>query len=253
MISVVIPMYNSKQYIEKTLDSVVSQTYRDIEIIVVDDQSSDGSQEIVQKYCKTYKNITLIKLEKNQGIYNARNVGVANASGNYIAFVDSDDIWLPHKLSTQIEFMQREGKLFSYTAYDFINAEGNNLNKQICVPLSANYKRLLRNNVIGTSTVVISRDLLLRHPMPPIKCEDYACWLEILKTGIIAYGVDTVLCHYRKLKNSDSSAKIRSSKRVWEILRNREKLALPFALYCMLFYIVKGITKHYLPIKKVRI
>jgi len=246
-------LYNSQKYIHNTLDSVIAQTYQDTEIIVVDDKSKDDSVSIIKEYIKKHANISLIQLNKNKGVHNARNVGVQHATGEFIAFVDSDDLWLPEKLSMQLEFMKNSGAVFSYTGYDFIDSKGCSLNKQIRVPERASYARLLRNNVITTSTVIVSRDVILQHPMPTVQYEDYACWLGILKTGIMAYGIDTVLCHYRIMQGSYSSSKTKAAKWVWNILRYREKLSLPFTVYCMMFYTIKGFLKHFVQFKTFKV
>ena len=129
LVSVVIPSYNSGKFISETLKSVSSQTYEEIEIIVVDDCSTDNTIEIIKKH--NDPRLVLIQLEKNKGVANARNVGIANSKGTYIAFVDSDDVWIKDKLKKQIKIMEQYHALLSYTAYEIIDETNKNI-KQKC-------------------------------------------------------------------------------------------------------------------------
>ncbi len=190
LVSVVIPSFNSEQYIRQTIASVQNQTFGDWELIVVDDCSTDTSPAIVAEHARQDERIRLIRLEHNAGRPAVpRNVGVQSARGAYVAFLDADDLWHPQKLATQIGFMRERGVRFTSTGtYSFRNeteiasslalpAEGPNAIAEI------DHRRLLQKNVIPTSSVVAERVLLANHPFiedPRYKAiEDYHCWLTI--------------------------------------------------------------------------
>ena len=189
MISIVTPSYNSSKFISETIESAISQTYQSWEMIIVDDCSTDGSQEIIKEYCKNDSRIKLFALEDNSGAAVARNRAINEANGEYIAFLDSDDLWTHDKLEKQLAFMQKNNYAFTYTFYKKIDEKGMSLNKNVTPPISIDYNGLLKNNVIGCLTVMYSVDVLGKIYMPLIrKRQDYATWLKILKTGIIGTG-----------------------------------------------------------------
>ena len=221
MISVIIPTYNSAEYIAETLESVCAQTYRNIEILVIDDCSSDDTSEIVEKYATKDLRIRLIKLNENKGAANARNIGAKSAVGEWIAFLDSDDLWVPNKLEKQIYKINELVKLnenrivsFVFTGSSFVDRYGKKLTSILHVPMQVDYERLLKQNVISCSSVLIKRSLLLRYPMPCINDihEDFATWLQILKKeNIVAYGIDEPLLIYRITRSSRSGDKRKSA------------------------------------------
>lgn len=240
-VSIITPAYNCEQFISKTIESVLSQTYPHWEMIVVNDCSSDTTGQIAQKYASYDKRIKYIKLEYNSGAAVARNVAMSMAKGQYIAFLDSDDLWLPDKLSTQIKFMQDNNYKFSCTDYEQIDESGNPLGKIIKCREKADYNRVLLDCPIGNSTVMYDVSQLGKFEIPDIrKRNDDALWLKMLKKEKYIYGLSQVLTQYRIRKDSISANKLKLVKYHWTLYRKIEKLNIIRSL----FYIIHwGIIK----------
>ena len=182
LVSIVTPTYNCGKFITETIESVIGQTYKNWEMIIVDDCSKDNTQEIVKKYLKNDKRIKYIKFEKNQGAAIARNTAIREAKGRYIAFLDSDDLWSKDKLEKQINFMKKNSYSFTCTAYEQIDENNNLLNKIIRPKIKADYNRILLDCPVGNSTVMYNVDELGKFEVPNIrKRNDDALWLQILK------------------------------------------------------------------------
>lgn len=244
LISVIIPVYNAENYIKYTIDSALNQTYKNIEVIVVDDCSSDKSIAIIEEsHCSKIK---IIKSKLNLGVANARNLGIKNSSGELIAFLDSDDIWEPYKLEKQYEALIKENASFCYTGYCMIDTNNQLLKEKINVPTSTSYNSLLKSNVIACSTVLVKRSLLQNLFFSNEKHEDYILWLSIAKNNKEKMiGINSVQMRYRKHSNSISANKIKSAKWMWNIYRKVENLSLFKSIYYFIFYAVNGIKKHY--------
>lgn len=239
-ISVIIPIHNSSKHIEECLQSVINQTYKDIEIIVVDDASIDNSLELV-KNIKDNR-IKIIELKENVGAANARNKGIENATGHYICFLDSDDYWVLDKLEKQVKFMEENNYVFVYSSYDYFKR---GKRKKAKVPKSLDYNQLLKNHAIFTSTVMLNMKYLNKEDiyMPDIKRgQDMATWWKILKTGITAYGITDTLSMYRVGEKSLSSNKIKAVKRTWNLFKY-ENLSLIKRLYCFACYVLNAIKR----------
>jgi len=244
LISIITPLYNAEKYIKDTIESVINQSYKNWEMIIVNDCSKDRSQLIVEKYMELDKRIKLVSLESNRGVAFARNTGIKAASGEYLAFLDSDDLWKPNKLSTQLDFMKQNNYYFTFTGYEMINNEGVKLNKIIKVPSKLNYKRLLYGNSIGCLTVMLNKSKIGDIEMPAIRHEDYATWLNIVKSGITAYGLNENLALYRKANSSVSSNKFKSAIWTWDIYRKYQKLSSLNSLKCFIMYVYINMLKH---------
>ena len=244
LVSIITPMYNSGEFIKYTIDSVINQTYKDWEMIIVDDCSTDISPEIVKSYLENESRIKYIRTDKNRGVSNARNTALKNANGQYIAFLDSDDIWDKEKLEKQINFMKEKDCVISFTSYELIDEENKKLNKVVRVVESIDYKTLLKGNILGCLTVIIDKSKLdFEIKMSGVRHEDYALWLSILKRGYIAYGIDEVLAQYRKSLTSLSGNKVKSAMWTWNIYRNVEKIPLHKCIYYFINYGINGIKK----------
>lgn len=244
LVSIITPTYNAEKFIKYTIESVLCQDYENWELIIIDDCSKDTSREIVEEYMKLDKRIKMIALTKNSGVANARNNGINNAKGRYIAFLDSDDLWYANKLSIQISFMKREKCAFSYTGYEWINEDGAKLGKLIEVPTKINYNKLLRGNLIGCLTVIIDKEKIKNIEMPLIRHEDYAAWLNILKTGVEAYGINENLALYRRTLNSLSSNKIKTIFWTWNIFRNSQDIRILKSIIHMIQFIFTKMFKY---------
>lgn len=242
-VSIITPLYNCADFLEQTIQSVISQTYQNWELIMVDDCSQDDSLLIAKQYAEKDKRIKVIKLDKNSGAAVARNTAIAEANGRYIAFLDSDDLWLSKKLELQIKFMLSKDIAFSYTAYEKMNENGE-VFELMGIPEQINYTQLLKTCVIGCLTVVYDVDRLGKIYMPiNTKREDFATWLHILKKVDYAYGLTQPLAKYRVYSNQTSSKKVNMAIENWRLYRGVEKLTLPQAVYYFAHYAIRGILR----------
>ncbi|MDH2363809.1 glycosyltransferase family 2 protein [Priestia megaterium] len=220
LVSIVTPMFNSEKYIKDAINSVISQEYKNWEMIIIDDGSKDKSQEIVRKFILKDNRIKLFIQEQNSGVVAARNKGISQAQGRYLAFLDSDDMWHPKKLSMQVELMNREDVAFCFSSYEIMRDNGQLSGKIIKVPKTVNYHQLLRGNIIGCLTVLIDQQKISSIKMPNIRHEDYATWLSILNTyNLTAYGLNKPLAYYRRAENSLSSNKLKTIRWSWNIFK----------------------------------
>ena len=246
LVSIVVPVYNCEKFINHTIKTVLNQTYQNWELLLVDDCSTDNSVSIINGYVAGDNRIKLIKLKENSGAAVARNEGMKNANGKYIAFLDSDDLWNENKLKKQINFMKKNKYVFTYTGYEFADEEGNKLDKIVKVPEQLTYKQALKNTTIFTSTVIFDVQELGKEliKMPNVRRgQDTATWWKVLKTGIIAYGLDESLSMYRRSNNTLSSNKVKALKRTWNLYRNVEKLPFFTSLFNFIFYCFNAVKR----------
>lgn len=246
LVSIVVPVYNSGKFIKETVETVKAQDYQNWELLLVNDCSTDNSKEEIKKYEKEDNRIRLIDLRENSGAAIARNTGMKEAKGKYIAFLDADDLWENTKLKKQIEFMQKNNYEFTYTGYEFADENGNKIGKVVKVPEKINYKQALKNTTIFTSTVIFNVDKLGKEliSMPKVRRgQDTATWWKVLKTGIVAYGLQESLSMYRRSNNTLSSNKIKALKRTWNLYRNVEKLSFFSSLYNFAWYCFNAVKR----------
>lgn len=245
MVSVITPVYNAERFISEMIESVLKQTYKSLEIILIDDCSSDSSAKIIQDYCKRYESIIYHLQEKNMGAAVARNRALELARGQYVAFLDSDDIWKPEKLERQIKLAQKKNATFLYTAIEMIDETGNVIKEKRNVEEQFNYKKLLKNTMLATSTIIVDRKQLGDFRMPLQRSgQDYATWLQLLRNGAIAYGINEALVQYRVSRGSLSSNKFKSVKQVWQIQVNQEKISPIRATYNTCWFIWNALKKY---------
>lgn len=228
MISIVTPVYNAINFIDNTIQMVLAQTYSEWEWILVEDGSSDGTRERLVKLQSDPDwdpRIKIVLFDENEaGAAGARNRGLKEVNGRYVAFLDADDVWMPDKLEKQLAFMEEKNAAFSFTSYEFGDSEAKGTGKIVHVPEQLNYKNALSRTVIFTTTTMFDTekvDIELIN-MPLVASEDTATWWKILKTGIIAYGMDEVLAIYRRPAKSLSSNKMLAISRIWNLYRNVE-------------------------------
>lgn len=225
LVSIITPTYNCAKFIAKTIDSVKAQTYKNWEMIIVDDRSQDNTREIVEEYVKDDPRIQYHLLEINSGAAVARTTAMKLAKGSYMAFLDSDDIWTPDKLERQIQWMEENGVAFSCTAYEQIDENDNLLNKTIKTIKKTDYNRLLLDCPVGNSTVVYNIEKMGKFEVPNIrKRNDDALWLQMLKKEKYIWGMPDVLMKYRVRQNSISSNKLAVIKYHWILYREIEHL-----------------------------
>lgn len=244
LVSIVTPVYNAERFLAETIKSIQNQTYKNWELLLVDDCSKDNSPSIIKEFQKDDNRIKYIKLDKNSGASVSRNTGIKNASGRFIAFVDSDDLWIPEKLEMQIDYMLKQKVGFSFTSYRYMKESGELTNKVARAPKKIDYGGLLKNTIIGCSTVVIDRDIVGDFEMPNVRRgQDTATWLQILKKEEYAYGIENDLVNYRLVGDSLSSNKIKAIRRTWNTYRNVEKLGVFKSCYVFCFYAYNAIKK----------
>ena len=246
LISIIIPVYNAENFLKDTIRTVEEQTYKNWELIFVNDCSSDKSVEIIQNEMKKNEKIKLLQLKENSGAAVARNTGIREAKGRYIVFIDADDLWEREKLKKQIKFMKEKDCAFSFTSYEFADEKGIGNGKIVRVPKKINYREALKNTTIWTSTVMFDVKKLGKEliQMPNVKRgQDTATWWKVLKQIPYAYGIDEVLSYYRRTNDSLSSNKIRALKRTWNLYRNVEHLNIFYSFYNFCWYVLNAIKR----------
>lgn len=248
LVSIVVPVYKAEKFIEYTIKSVLAQTYKNWELILVNDCSPDGSVDIINKYLS--KNVKLINMPVNSGVSKARNEGVKNAKGDYIAFLDADDLWDKNKLEKQMEVINKDSQVgLVFTGTRYINESGDEYSFVLHVPKNISYKELLKQNVISCSSVLLKKEYMLKYKFQNDNMhEDFAVWLQLLKNGVVAVGVDEPLLLYRVLNNSKSSNKIKAAKMNYRVYKFM-KLNFFQRVYYMMIYAFRGVRK-YRKIKK---
>ncbi len=246
-VSIITPSYNSFNFIGETINSVIAQTYENWEMIIVDDCSKDNSVELIREYVKKDSRIKLIQNEVNKGAAETRNEALKVAKGRFIAFLDSDDLWLPSKLEIQLEFMQENNYPISFTEYELIDEEGKALKKYVRTLKCIDYKGYMKNTIIGMSTSMIDTSIVNSFNFVNIRTrQDAYLWITLLKRGHKAYGIDCVLGKYRVRKDSISANKIKAAKRVWYLYYHLEKKGFIKAAYYFSHYVYNAIKKNYL-------
>lgn len=252
LVSIITPVYNCEQYIKETIESVLGQTYTNWEMLLIDDCTPDGSPEIIKDYSKKDKRIRYIKLPENSGAAVARNKGLSEAHGRYIAYLDADDLWHKDKLERQIAFMTQNNVAFTCCDYEVITSDGGSLNKFVSMPSTISYDGLLRNTIIQTVGVIVDTKFvkhdLLKMPLVR-RGQDMATWLNMLKNGVEFYGQNEVLAKYRRVENSLSSNKLKAVKRTWKLYREVEKLPLLKSVWCFVGYAYHASLKRIYPDK----
>ncbi len=240
LVSVIMPCYNAEKNINKSIDSVLNQKYQNLELIIIDDNSSDSTREILAQLADP--RIKIIYSSKNFGAGYSRNKGIENASGRFIAFLDSDDIWLENKLSEQIPFMLNNNYKFTYTHYQHISNEG--LGKVITAPECTTYQKSLYGNVIGCLTVIYDCQHFGKQYMPLIrKRQDFGLWLTLLSIEKKAYCYPKVLAHYRT-DSGMTQNKLNAAKHQWQFYREVLKLNRFKSSWYFVFYSLNGFLKH---------
>jgi len=244
LVSIITPAYNSSEFILKTYDSIVQQTHQNWEWLVTDDCSTDDTWNIVQSLAKKDSRIKLQKNNMNYGAAISRNNSIALAKGDFLAFLDSDDLWLPKKLELHLQFMTLSKASLSFTPYILINEQGCHLDKGIDMTLTGQFSyadMLKKNATMGCCTVMVRTSAFTDLSMPLINIgQDYALWLKLLKSGTNAHIFPVPLSKYRIVSNSLSRNKMVKAFKTWQIYRNLEELNLLKASYVFLHYAIKG-------------
>lgn len=243
--SIIVPVYNAQAFLAETIRAVQAQEETDWELLLVDDCSTDGSRQLIEKYAEADQRIRLVLQEKNYGAAAARNRGVDEAQGRYIAFLDADDLWRPRRLSAELAYMKKLDAGFVFSGYEFADENGVGMGKVVRVPKTLNYRQALKNTTIFTSTVLFDTEKLPKEliKMPLVKSEDTAAWWNILRHGYTAYGLDENLVLYRRSTGTLSSDKLEAIRRIWKLYRKVEGLGLFYSLYNFMFYAVRAVLR----------
>lgn len=230
LVSIITPAYRAAAFIEATIASVRNQSFPDWELIIADDCSPDDTRAVVSANAAVDARIRLLELPRNGGPALARNAALEAASGRWIAFLDSDDLWLPDKLERQLHFHRSSGAALTCTGFRRISAGAERTGRYIRPPSTLDYRGALGLTGIATSTVILDRERTGPVRMKPVYYDDFACWLDVLRSGALAKGLDEDLMRYRVMSGSISRNKLHSAGEVWKQLRKVEQLGLPMAL-----------------------
>lgn len=244
LVSIVMPAYNCEEYIAQAIESVIKQTYQKWELIIIDDCSTDRTAEIVEKYSQQDTRVLFKKNRKNHGAAFSRNKAIKYSRGEFIAFLDSDDLWDQEKLERQLLFMRKENSVFSCTYYRKIDNEGKETGECIKNKRRILYKDLLKN-CPGNSTVIYNAKKLNKTFIPDIKKRnDYVMWLKVIKKAGSMETLDDILGSHRVRKGSLSKNKLDLIQYHWYVYRKIEKLSLIYSIYLIFYWSLKGIKRN---------
>lgn len=238
LVSILTPTYNTEKFIRSTIESAQNQTYTNWEMILVDDASTDNTITIIEEFVKKDSRIKLFKLPQNRGNGFARNAALEKATGKYIAYLDADDLWFPEKLEKQIQFLKANNLHFTFSFYDSINEEGNDLNRRVESPNPLTYKQLFFCNYVGNLTAIYDADYFGKIILETSqKRQDWRIWLTILKQIKIAKPVPESLAFYRIRKDSVSSSKFKLIKHNFGVYREFHGYNLVFSVLLMMRFL----------------
>ena len=244
LVSIIMPMYNSEAYIRDAIESVEAQTYKNWELIVVDDGSKDGSRAIVEDYITRDARIRLLMNPHPIGMPCApRNYGIHAARGRYIAFLDSDDMYLPNKLEVQLPLFAEGNVVIVYADYEKMDEKGVRNKRIVSAPRVTTYKSLLKGNVITMPAGIYDRSKVGTVLMRQVGHEDYVMWLDILREGGVAKNAGKVVAAVRVRGTSVSSNKFRTIGWQWNVYRKIENLSVWQSAYYFVFYAFKAVAK----------
>lgn len=262
-VSIIMPAYNAARTILESIRSVEAQDFTDWELLVIDDGSKDETVKIVCGVQINDGRIKLLQTGGRTGAAQARNIGIQAARGRYIAFLDSDDVWLPHKLSLQLATFKDTGCNFSYGAYRKMDDDSVVGSAVIRVPSTLSYCEILKSNRIGCLTAMYDSDFFGKIRIPSLGRaadqgvwrhllkgqvihEDYGLWLSLLKRpGAMARGIQEPIAHYRIGRNTRSSNKVAAATSQWLIYRRLEELGPLRAAYYFMHYAIRGAAKYF--------
>ena len=245
VVSVVMPAYNSERYIAEAVESVQKQTFHEWELLIIDDGSTDRTIEIAKEKAEEDRRIHVYENTRNQGVAATRNRGISLASGQYIALLDSDDIWKDEKLERQLQIAKDDDVGIIYSSYALIGSSGEKAGNDFVVPENITFRQMLANNYIGCSTVMIKRSIAAEHPFSTeFYHEDYALWLSLLEAGVKAAGAPEVLVLYRVHAGSKAYNKTKAAKNRWMIYRKHMHFSRAKSAWFLFHYMIAGLKKY---------
>ena len=245
LVSIVMPVHNAERYLEDAIRSVISHTYSNWELLVIDDASTDSSKEIATRIAQTDERIKVGSNPTPTGYpASPRNIAIDMAKGRYIAFLDSDDVWLPNKLEHQLQYFNDHehcGVVFSN--YEKVDESLTRASRTVKANGVVNYRKLLLGNVIGNVTAIYDTKEIGKVHFKKVRHEDYAMWLSILRRGFKAHNTGEVVALYRVTNSSVSANKLHLLRWQWDIYRKVEHLGLLRSIYCYANYAIRGYIK----------
>ncbi len=248
-VSIITPLYNSEKFIGETIESVARQTHQNWEHLIIDDCSTDASYAIAKRYAEVDPRVKLFRNAVNSGVSESRNLGLQSAEGEFIAFIDSDDLWEPHKLEVQLNMLHDENGSLAYSSYLRVNEQGKVLNR-VEVPSRVTRRKMRESNFIPLLTALVKAHVIKENDhkfesfVKNDGREDYVFWLNILKDeNIVAVGIDEELARYRVRESSISSSKLKSAYFQWIVYRKHFSMSLVDSLRYMFLYAANGIRK----------
>lgn len=246
LVSIITPVYNSEKFITPMINSVLTQTYINWELILIEDHSTDNSKVILDNFSRQDNRIKVFQTLVNSGAAEARNIGISAAHGKYIAFLDSDDLWHPQKLEIHVSFMLESKAHFSHTSYGYLNLSGNKTKNTFHVSKgNVTYKKLLKRTEISCLTAMYDAEALGKLYMPNIRRkQDYVLWLDILKRGHNSFPLDMKLAWYRQHMNSNTSKKYKLILEHYLLLRDTQNLNVILSLYYTFHWGLNGFIRY---------
>lgn len=244
-VTVILPVYNSERYLNRTITSVLQQTMTDFELLAIDDCSTDGSLQLLQRWADKDSRIQVIAGAQNRGVAAVRNQGIAMARGKYIAFLDSDDGWHSTKLEQQIDLLEQTGCDFCCTAYAMVDEQGQRIKNRMLSRQTIVLDDLLRENYICCSSVLLCSQLAKQHSMDGTYAhEDYVYWLELLQSGARGCVLNQCLTSYRLAQTSRSANKIKAAQGRWQVYRRYLGYGIIRSGWYFVQYAVNGVRKY---------
>ncbi|MCH7337296.1 MULTISPECIES: glycosyltransferase family 2 protein [unclassified Acinetobacter] len=245
LVSIIMPAYKAAKTISDSIESVLAQTYQNFELIVIDDCSPDNTRDIVNQYVSLDNRVKLISKENNQGVAAARNTGLDIVTGDYVAFLDSDDKWDTKKLEKQIQVFKNQDVDVIFSSYYRFNSTG--IKNLVSVPLAVDYSQLLKGNCIGNLTAIYKFDRFSSVRQKKIGHEDYLFWLEIFSNSpaVKGIGIQEPLAFYRVSEDGSnvSANKLEAAKWTWNIYRKHLNIGLTKSIFYFICYAMKAVTK----------
>tara|TARA_B100001250_G_scaffold410535_1_gene437167 strand:+ start:765 stop:1499 length:735 start_codon:yes stop_codon:yes gene_type:complete len=242
LVSVIMPYYRKKEYIENAIFSVVNQSYKNLELIIIYDDEDINDYKFIKNIIQKYSNIRIIKNDNNIGVGQSRNVGIKHAKGNLIAFIDADDVWYNEKIEKQVIHLNKKNLDFVFC--DYLKKSGSKIKKIICEKEILRYEDLLYSCDIGLSTVLIKKNIILNNPFPSLKTkEDFVVWLSITKKGINPVKLNQILVEWNSVKGSLSSNIFQKIIDGYRVYRKFQNFNLLISIYYLIILSINSLKK----------
>lgn len=245
LVSIITPCHNSARYIRECIESVIAQDYPYWEMLITDDGSTDNTSEIIEEYaCKDHR-IKLFRLNSASGSPAApRNNSINHAQGEYIAFLDSDDIWMPNKLSEQVRFAQENNYAVVFSYYEKVSSTGERHGRIVRTAAAYDYDRIIKTDGVPWLTLLIRRDIIGELRFVKVEKEDYIFLMALMRRGYVAHNTCRIHALYREMSSSRSGNKLKMLYAQWVAIRRYESVGLFRSIYCICVYALNGIKKH---------